>query len=208
MTLATMAQAPGAIMVILAVWAVDFPHVAHALRSSASTEASISRVQFALHHDDTQAITQNNHNQFEANTWWGSSLTQIPGAALASLHKWWHTLSVAAISTTVALQLSPMPSCLEIFRGGDVKRYDGYPYFAVLAGATQWCIYGSAAAIVSGHSSFYTMFAANAPGVIFGVFYVIVFRRTADSKDVRRAALDRYLLLGLAVLLCEGVVVI
>eukprot|EP00929_Paragymnodinium_shiwhaense_P001357 TRINITY_DN101587_c0_g1_i1.p1 TRINITY_DN101587_c0_g1~~TRINITY_DN101587_c0_g1_i1.p1 ORF type:complete len:323 (-),score=59.61 TRINITY_DN101587_c0_g1_i1:192-1160(-) len=121
-----------------------------------------------------------------------------------TLHAWKHPLSGAAVVTTVALQLSPMPSCREIRRDRDVKRYDGYPYFTVLAGASQWCIYGAAAALASGDHSFFTMVAANGPGIFFGIFYVWSFLSIVDPKDERRSALRSYLWFGLALLVAEA----
>lgn len=133
-----------------------------------------------------------------------SLLSQAARRTHETLHVWLHPLSGAAVITTVALQLSPMPSCLEIRRDRDVKRYDGYPYFTVLAGATQWCIYGSSAALASGDLSFLTMVAANGPGIIFGIFYVTTFLRTVPLEDPRRSALHGYLCFGLVLLLAEA----
>jgi len=133
------------------------------------------------------------------------SYTQALEAAMSfELHPWLHSLSMGAIVTTIALQLSPMPSCLEIRREHNVKRYDGYPYFTVLAGATQWVIYGFAAAFFSWNPTFLTMCCANAPGVGFGVFYVTNFRHVCPKGDSRSAALDSYLLVGAVLLVCQA----
>lgn len=121
----------------------------------------------------------------------------------AQLHQWLHPLSAAAVATTIALQLSGMPSSLEIQRARDVKRYDGYPYFAVLAGASQWCLYGSFTALVTHDATLWTMVAANGPGLLFGLFYVSTFLRFVPEGDKRRAALKGYLLFGAALLLVE-----
>lgn len=119
------------------------------------------------------------------------------------LHPWLHPLSAAAVITTIALQLSPMPSSLEIRRDRDVKRYDGYPYFAVLAGATQWCLYGSYAAFESKDMNFLTMVGANGPGMLFGVFYISNFFRFVPKEDARKSALRGYLMVGGMLLLAE-----
>jgi solute carrier family 50 protein (sugar transporter) len=121
-----------------------------------------------------------------------------------TLHPWLHPLSVAAVVTTVALQLSPMPSSLEIKRDRDVKRYDGYPYFSVLAGATQWCLYGSYSAYQLHDSSFLTMVAANGPGMFFGIFYISNFFRFCPPEDPRYSALKKYLSIGAALLLVQA----
>lgn len=134
----------------------------------------------------------------------GTDLLQTKfGHLKARFHQWLHPLSAAAVVTTVALQLSPLPSTLEIRRDRDVKRYDGYPYFAVLAGATQWCIYGSYAAMTSKDMNFLTMVAANGPGVAFGIFYISNYFRFIPTEDARNAALKGYLKIGLAILIAE-----
>lgn len=125
------------------------------------------------------------------------------GRLKSTLHQYLHPLSAAAVITTVALQLSPMPSSLEIRRERDVKRYDGYPYFAVLAGATQWCLYGSYAAMTSGDMNFLTMVAANFPGTTFGIFYITNFFRYCPDDDHRNGALKQFLSIGLVILLTE-----
>lgn len=126
------------------------------------------------------------------------------------VHKELTPLRVAAVVTTVALQLSPMRSSMEIWRNCDVKRYDGYPYFSVLTGAMQWCVYGASAAHFSGNWSFFTMVQANAPGVTFGIFYIAVFLRFVPSGDPRKAALLGYLKFLIALLALEvaGLVVL
>jgi len=121
----------------------------------------------------------------------------------AKLHTWLRPLSAAAVLTTIALQMSPLPSSLEIKRERDVKRYDGYPYFSVLAGATQWCIYGSYAAYTSKDMNFLTMVAANGPGVLLGSFYITNFFRYVPVEDGRNAALKRYLTIGATLVLGE-----
>lgn len=121
------------------------------------------------------------------------------------LHPWLNPLRVGAVLTTVALQLSPMRSTLEIRRDGDVKRYDGYPYFTVLAGATQWCIYGASEAISSGDWTFFTMVQANGPGMIFGVFYISTYFANVSRKDPRDRALRNYLFVGACILLMQFV---
>lgn len=121
----------------------------------------------------------------------------------SKLHQWLRPLSAAAVVTTIALQLSPMPSSVEIKRDRDVKRYDGYPYFSVLAGATQWCLYGSYAAYQLQDMTLLTMVAANSPGMMFGIFYVSNFFRFVPADDVRNAMLKRYLSFGLVLLLAE-----
>lgn len=120
------------------------------------------------------------------------------------LSPWLHHLQVSAVVTTVALQGSPMRSSLEIRRDADIKRYDGYPYFTVLAGALQWCIYGSTSAIFLKDSSFWTMVFANGPGIFLGIFYVCVFKRHCPKDDIRGPALDRYLMIGLCIMLAEA----
>lgn len=110
-------------------------------------------------------------------------------------------LKLAAIVTTVILQLSGLRTILEIQRDRDVKRYDPYPFFAILAGATQWCLYGVAAAMATGDWTHITMDEANGPGLCFGVFYVTIFFRYCPQNDARRAALRNYLCVG-AFLLC------
>lgn len=84
-----------------------------------------------------------------------------------------------------------------------MKRYDGYPYFAVLAGATQWCLYGSFAAFMLHDQTVLTMVAANGPGVILGIFYVTTFLRFVPTGDARSSALKRYLSFGCALLAIE-----
>merc|ERR1719456_1751248 len=120
-----------------------------------------------------------------------------------NLSPWLHHLQVSAVVTTVALQGSPMRSSLEIRQDRDVKRYDGYPYFTVLAGAMQWCIYGSTSAIFLNDASFWTMVFANGPGIFLGLFYVMVFKRHCPKDDCRNPALDGYLTVGLFLILAE-----
>jgi len=135
----------------------------------------------------------------------GSELLQLStaGRLTKRLHEWLHPLSAAAVVTTIALQLSPLPSSLEIQKARDVKRYDGYPYFSVLAGASQWCLYGSFAAWMTRDMNLLTMVAANGPGVMLGIFYISNFFRFVPAEDARRAALKRYLSFGGALLLME-----
>lgn len=120
-----------------------------------------------------------------------------------SLSPWLHHLQVGAVVTTVALQGSPLRSVLEIRRQGDVMRYDGYPYFTVLAGAMQWCIYGSTSAVFLNDSSFWTMVFANGPGIFLGLFYIMTFKRHCPKDDERNPALDKYLTIGLFIMVAE-----
>jgi hypothetical protein len=99
--------------------------------------------------------------------------------------------------------MSPLPSILEIRRDKSVKRYDGYPYFSVLAGATQWCVYGSFAAWALKDTTVLTMVAANGPGVIMGFFYISTYFQYVPDEDSRGSMLNRYLQLGALILLCE-----
>lgn len=137
----------------------------------------------------------------------GAGLLQTEASTVSriqsKMHQWLHTLSASAVVTTVALQMSPLPSSLEIKRERDIKRYDGYPYFAVLAGATQWCIYGSFAAFTSHDMNFLTMVAANGPGVFLGTFYCTNFFRFVPYDDPRNAALKRYLSIGAGLVLAQ-----
>eukprot|EP00747_Dinoflagellata_sp_TGD_P163947 gnl/TRDRNA2_/TRDRNA2_183196_c0_seq1.p1 gnl/TRDRNA2_/TRDRNA2_183196_c0~~gnl/TRDRNA2_/TRDRNA2_183196_c0_seq1.p1 ORF type:complete len:310 (-),score=40.97 gnl/TRDRNA2_/TRDRNA2_183196_c0_seq1:154-1083(-) len=132
-----------------------------------------------------------------------ASISLHSGGLRATLHEWLHTLSLAAVVTTVALQMSPLPSSLEIKRERDVKRYDGYPYFAVLAGATQWCIYGAYGAWATHDINLLTMVAANGPGVMLGIFYVSNFFAFVPADDARDLALKRYLRFFCGLLLAE-----
>lgn len=131
------------------------------------------------------------------------AVTMVVSQVQEAFHERLPPLRLAAVLTTVALQLSPIRSSLEIWRHGDVQRYDGYPYFTVLAGATQWCIYGAAAMATTGDTSFLTMVEANGPGVLFGVFYVMVYLRYVSPGDARSAALRSYLFGGAALLFAE-----
>lgn len=135
----------------------------------------------------------------------GTELIQLSAAGRLKmkLHQWLHPLSAAAVITTVALQMSPLPSSLEIKRERDVKRYDGYPYFSVLAGATQWCLYGSYASLCTHDMNFLTMVAANFPGVMLGTFYVTNFFRFVPVEDGRNGALKGYLSIGFGILVAE-----
>jgi len=117
------------------------------------------------------------------------------------LHEYLQPLSGAAVVTTIALQLSPLPSTLEIRRDSSVKRYDGYPYFSVLAGASQWCIYGAFSAWKLHDKTVLTMVAANGPGVVLGLFYIWSYFQYVPAEDSRRQSLKRYLQIG-CVLLC------
>jgi len=117
------------------------------------------------------------------------------------LHEYLQPLSGAAVVTTIALQLSPLPSTLEIRRDKSVKRYDGYPYFSVLAGASQWCIYGTFSAWKLQDKTLLTMVAANGPGVVMGLFYIWSYFQYVPADDSRRLSLKRYLQFG-CILLC------
>jgi len=119
------------------------------------------------------------------------------------LHEYIHPLSGAAVVSTVALQLSPLPSTLEIRRDKNVKRYDGYPYFAVLAGASQWCLYGAFAAMTLKNVNFLTMVAANGPGVVMGLFYISIYFGFVPKDDSRSVALKWYLAVGCLVFFSE-----
>merc|ERR1719359_1435520 len=140
------------------------------------------------------ALEQSSEVQSSHSAQLGSTIARFR----TTMHAWLHPLSAAAVLTTVALQLSPMPSSLEIRRERDVKRYDGYPYFSVLAGATQWCLYGSYAAFTTHDMNLLTMVAANGPGVFLGLFYVSNFFRFVPAEDARNSALKKYLLFALA----------
>lgn len=117
------------------------------------------------------------------------------------LHDYLQPLSGAAVVTTIALQLSPLPSTMEIRRDNSVKRYDGYPYFSVLAGASQWCIYGAFSAWKLHDKTLLTMVAANGPGVVMGLFYIWSYFQYVPAEDPRRLSLKRYLQVG-CILLC------
>jgi len=119
------------------------------------------------------------------------------------LHEYLHPLSGAAVVTTVALQLSPLPSTLEIRKEKNVKRYDGYPYFAVLAGASQWCLYGAFAAMSLNNANFLTMVAANGPGVVMGLFYISTYFSFVQKDDARSTALKRFLAVGCTLFVTE-----
>jgi solute carrier family 50 protein (sugar transporter) len=99
--------------------------------------------------------------------------------------------------------MSPLPSSLEIKGARNVKRYDGYPYFSVLAGATQWCIYGSFGAYSNRDPTLLTMVAANGPGIFLGIFYITTYLYFVPADDCRCAALKRYLKFGAVLLLAE-----
>jgi len=131
------------------------------------------------------------------------SMKTLTNRLETTLHQWLHPLSAAAVITTIALQLSPLPSSMEIQRDRDVKRYDGYPYFAVLAGASQWCLYGSYAAWQAHDANFLTMVAANGPGVLLGMFYITNFFRFVPTEDVRNMQLQRYLTFAGVLVLME-----
>lgn len=133
----------------------------------------------------------------------GTSYTNTLLKIKKHLAPWLHHLQVSAVVTTVALQGSGLRSVLEIRKDRDIKRYDGYPYFTVLAGALQWCIYGSTSAIFLNDASFWTMVFANGPGIFLGIFYIVVFKRHCPKDDVRSPALDRYLMIGLCIVLGE-----
>jgi len=120
-----------------------------------------------------------------------------------TLHEYIHPLSGAAVVSTVALQLSPLRSTLEIRREKNVKRYDGYPYFAVLAGASQWCLYGAFAAMTLKNVNFLTMVAANGPGVVMGLFYISIYFGFVPKDDSRSVALKWYLAVGCMVFFSE-----
>merc|ERR1719359_490904 len=145
------------------------------------------------------ALEQSSEVQSSHSAQLGSTIARFR----TTMHAWLHPLSAAAVLTTVALQLSPMPSSLEIKRACDVKRYDGYPYFSVLAGATQWCIYGSFGAWKTKDTNLLTMVAANFPGMMFGVFYITNFFRFVPADDARNSALKRYLAFGGTLLMTE-----
>lgn len=120
-------------------------------------------------------------------------------AAQQRMHAWIRPLSLAAVLTTIALQASGMPSSFEIRKDRDVKRYDGYPYFTVLAMGVQWCIYGTCGAL-RGETTLLTMVEANLPGVVFGIFYCSNYLSFVPSGDERCKALKGYLK-GLATLM-------
>jgi len=123
-----------------------------------------------------------------------------------TLHYYLRPLQASAVVTTVALQMSPLPSVLEIRRDKSVKRYDGYPYFTVLAGATQWCIYGSFSAWQLQDMTLLTMVAANGPGIFMGLFYISSYFQYVSAEDARRSSLKRYLQVG-CILLCVEFIV-
>jgi len=137
----------------------------------------------------------------------GASSQQLERAVSTSiqqyLHKFLLPLQGSAVLTTVALQMSPLPSIMEIRRSKSVIRYDGYPYFTVLAGATQWCIYGAFSAWELNDVTLLTMVAANGPGVVMGLFYVWSYFQHVPSGDLRSSALKRYLQLGCMILCME-----
>lgn len=171
---------------------------AHAdVQLRASVEKKIASGHVVLHHEGT-AVKQSSG----AHT---SGLVEVGVMARfrTTMHAWLHPLSAAAVLTTVALQLSPMPSSLEIRRERDVKRYDGYPYFSVLAGATQWCLYGSYTAYKTHDMNVLTMVAANAPGMFFGIFYITNYFRFVPVGDARGSALKGYLAFGFGLLMME-----
>mmetsp|Transcript_130752 Transcript_130752/g.279664 ORF Transcript_130752/g.279664 Transcript_130752/m.279664 type:complete len:332 (+) Transcript_130752:68-1063(+) len=136
------------------------------------------------------------------------SLLAVVSRVQEVLHERLPPLRFAAVLTTVALQLSPLRSCLEIRRRGDVQRYDGYPYFTVLAGAVQWCVYAAAATAATGDTTFLTMVEANGPGVLCGTFYVVVFLCCVKPGDARGAALRGYLFGGAALLFAEAIALV
>jgi solute carrier family 50 protein (sugar transporter) len=161
--------------------------------------AGLTTLDGRLRQDEEGRVSEPTHKS-------GSELLQVSAASRLTkrLHEWLHPLSAAAVVTTVALQMSPLPSSLEIKKARDVKRFDGYPYFAVLAGATQWCLYGSFASWMTHDMNLLTMVAANGPGVMLGTFYVTNFFRFVPAEDDRNAALKQYLTFGGVLLLLEG----
>jgi len=130
-------------------------------------------------------------------------LLSVSSSIQQKLHEYLRPLSGAAVATTIALQLSPLPSTLEIRKDKSVKRYDGYPYFSVLAGASLWCIYGAFSAWVLHDRTLLTMVAANGPGVVMGLFYIWSYFQYVPAEDPRRLSLIRYLQFGCILLCCE-----
>lgn len=157
-----------------------------------------------LHVDTNSTIRQPRvERKHHSLAWMRLVLLNTSSHVHETLHQYLHPLSGAAVVTTVALQLSPLPSTLEIRREKNVKRYDGYPYFAVLAGASQWCLYGAFAAITLKDVNFLTMVAANGPGVVMGLFYVSTYFSFVQKDDARSVALKRFLAVGCTIFVSE-----
>mmetsp|Transcript_127056 Transcript_127056/g.247597 ORF Transcript_127056/g.247597 Transcript_127056/m.247597 type:complete len:308 (-) Transcript_127056:128-1051(-) len=156
-------------------------------------------------HVDNNGVFEEPHVEKKHRTlgWMRFMLLKTSSRIHEKLHEYIHPLSGAAVVTTVALQLSPLPSTLEIRRDKNVKRYDGYPYFAVLAGASQWCLYGAFAAMKLKDANFLTMVAANGPGVMMGSFYISSYFRFVPKDDARSVALKWYLAVGCTLFFSE-----
>jgi solute carrier family 50 protein (sugar transporter) len=152
----------------------------------------------AVDAQDKEAAPNASSRQFERVEF---GLLAVSTSIQQKLHDYLQPLSGAAVVTTIALQLSPLPSTLEIRRDKSVKRYDGYPYFSVLAGASQWCIYGAFSAWKLHDKTLLTMLAANGPGVVMGLFYIWSYFQYVPAEDPRRLSLKRYLQVG-CILLC------
>lgn len=131
------------------------------------------------------------------------SILGIKVEVKSALHLWLTPLRITAVALTVMLQMSPMRSVCEMHLRKDVLRYDGYPFFTVLAGATQWTLYGAAAAWATRDTTYYTMIESNGPGVILGLFYICVYCKYVKVGDERRGNMRRYLSAGFSVLVVE-----
>lgn len=161
-------------------------------------------IETRLHVDNTREIEEPRvDRKHHTLAWMRLMMLNTSSRVHHTLHEYIHPLSGAAVVSTVALQLSPLPSTLEIRREKNVKRYDGYPYFAVLAGASQWCLYGAFAAMTLKNANFLTMVAANGPGVAMGLFYIASYFRFVPKDDARNVALKWYLVVGCTLFFSE-----
>lgn len=130
------------------------------------------------------------------------NIVKAPVSGTAS-GTWLRPLRVLCIFLTVLLQLSPLRPVLEIRNKGDALQYDGFPFFIMLAGSLQWCMYGAAATVMSHNWNLFTLVESNGPGVVFGLFYVTMYCHCVRAGDARRGAMIRYIFIGGSILLLE-----
>jgi len=101
---------------------------------------------------------------------------------------WIHLLSFAfalkagAISSSVALTLSPLRAIHNMQQAKSTLVFSPLPFFCVFACGIQWCLYGTFAFLVTGNYGFLILVYSNCLGVVMGTYYVYNYVNVCDDE--------------------------
>uniref|UniRef100_A0A7S3RZ08 Bidirectional sugar transporter SWEET n=1 Tax=Strombidinopsis acuminata TaxID=141414 RepID=A0A7S3RZ08_9SPIT len=114
-----------------------------------------------------------------------------------------HILPSIAIGSSLAQQLSPLKSVMQMMEDKSVGEQESLPFVTLAFACGHWCLYGLLGWLIAGDTSMLTMVYANVFGSLLGLFYAGVFQRTC-TDDVELGKLDGYWKIVAGILACES----